>query len=52
MQVVEHLLAIALVEGFEGVLGIVIRRPLQREVGGRTLAIALEIAGEQRVARQ
>ena len=52
VQVVEHLLAIALVEGFEGVLGGVIRRPLQREVRGGPLAVAFEVAGEQRIARE
>ncbi len=52
VQVVEHLFAIALVEGLEGVLRGVVRRPLQRDVGGGTLAVAFEIAGEQRVARE
>ena len=52
MQVVEHLLAIALVEGLQGVFGSVVGRELQRDVGGRTLALRLEVAGEQRVAGQ
>jgi hypothetical protein len=51
-QVVEDGFVVALVEGFERVLGVVVRRPLQGEVYRGALAVALRVRSDKRIARQ